>query len=87
MKPIDYMTAVNNKYQAQGFPEYQWSVNDGAPLTALKKPLDQCRVAILTTCGASTLDAEPFNPDARNDLRVDAIASETPDNRFQVHDN
>lgn len=87
MKPIDYMTAVNNKYQSQGFPEYQWSVNDGAPLTALKKPLDQCRVAILTTCGASTLDAAPFDPDARNDLRVDAIACDTPDDRFQVHDN
>lgn len=87
MKPIDYMTAVNNKYQSQGFPEYQWSVHDSAPLTPLKKPLSQCRVAILTTCGASTLDTEPFNPDARNDLRVDAIDSGTPDNRFQVHDN
>ena len=87
MNPIDYMSAVNNKYQSQGFPPYQWSVNDAAPLTRLKKPLRECCVSMLTTCGASTLDAPPFNPDARNDLRLDAIAADTPDDRFQVHDN
>jgi hypothetical protein len=58
-----------------------------APLTPLAKPLDACCVSMLTTCGASTIDSPPFDPDARNDLRLDAIEADTPDDRFQVHDN
>jgi hypothetical protein len=87
MEPIRYVDFLNEKYQSLGFPAYQWTVNETAPLTPLGKPLDACCVSILTTCGASTVDAPPFNPDARNDLRLDAIASDTPDDRFQVHDN
>ena len=87
MEPIRYVDFLNQKYQSLGFPAYQWTVNESAPLTPLTKPLDQCCVSMLTTCGASTLDTPPFDPDARNDLRLDAIAFDTPDERFQVHDN
>lgn len=87
MKPIDYIPSINNKYQALGFPAYLWSRNDDAPLTPLARPLARCRVSMLTTCGASTLAAPPFNPDARNDQRLDAIDPATPDDQFQVHDN
>src|SRR5574337_2176340 len=87
MDPIRYVDFLNRKYQSLGFPAYQWTVNESAPLTPLGKSLDRCCVSLLTTCGASTLDKPPFDPDARNDLRVDAIAPDTPDDRFQVHDN
>jgi len=87
MEPIRYVEFLNGKYQSLGFPAYQWTVNATAPLTPLAKPLTDCCVSMLTTCGASTLDAAPFDPDARNDLRLDAIAADTPDDRFQVHDN
>lgn len=87
MEPIRYVDFLNQKYRSLGFPPYQWTVNDSAPLTRLAKRLEACCVSMLTTCGASTLDAPPFDPDARNDLRLDAIASDTPSDRFQVHDN
>src|SRR5574337_1340860 len=87
MDPIRYVDFLNGKYQSLGFPAYQWTVNDLAPSTPLRKPLGRCCVSLLTTCGASTLDRPPFDADARNDLRVDAIAADTPDDHFQVHDN
>jgi hypothetical protein len=87
VEPIRYVTFLNEKYQSLGFPAYQWTVNSTAPLTPLARPLAECCVSMLTTCGASTIESPPFNPDARNDLRLDAIAADTPDNRFQVHDN
>jgi hypothetical protein len=87
MQPIRYVEFLNRKYQSLGFPPYRWTVNATAPLTPLAKRLDTCCVSLLTTCGASTLDAAPFDPDARNDLRLDAISADTPDDRFQVHDN
>lgn len=87
MEPIRYVEFLNRKYQSLGFPAYQWTVNDSAPITRLRKPLADACVSMLTTCGASTVDRPPFDPDARNDLRLDAIAADTPDERFQVHDN
>lgn len=87
MKPISYVEALRVHYGALGFPPYEWTVNDSAPFTALKKPLAACNVSILTTGGISRLDEQPFNADARNDLRLDAISSDTPADYFQVHDN
>src|SRR5574337_915381 len=87
MDPIRYVDFLNGKYQSLGFPASQWTVNETAPLAPLRKPLGRCCVSLLTTCGASTLDRPPFDADARNDLRVDAIAADTPDDHFQVHDN
>jgi D-proline reductase (dithiol) PrdB len=34
----------------------------------------------------SRCETEPWNPNARNDLRVDAIASDAPSDDFQIHD-
>ncbi len=76
MEPIRYVEKLNAHYQSQGFQPYQWTVNHDAPLTRLAKPLSQCRIALLTSGGVSACDAPPFNPQARNDLRLDALASE-----------
>jgi D-proline reductase (dithiol) PrdB len=75
MEPIRYVERLNAHYQSQGFQPYRWTVNHDAPLTRLGKPLGQCRIALLTSGGVSHRDAPPFNPLARNDLRVDALAS------------
>ncbi|MEQ8660427.1 MAG: hypothetical protein RLW62_06385, partial [Gammaproteobacteria bacterium] len=64
-----------------------WTINTEAPFSALARPLAACRVALLTTCGASRRDAPPFDPDARNDLRLDAIPADTAADFFQIHDN
>jgi hypothetical protein len=76
MEPIRYVDRLDRFYQSQGFPPYDWTVNESAPLTPLRKPLCECRVSMLTSGGISRRDAPPWNPQARNDLRLDAIASD-----------
>lgn len=87
VEPFAYIEMINRKYQSQGFPLYQWTINTTAPFTPLRKPLAQCRVSLLSTSGASRLVDPPFNPDARNDQRCDAIDSDTPTSDFVINDN
>jgi len=87
MEPIKYVARLNDYYRSQGFPPYQWTINQDAPLTRLAKPLGRCRIAMLTSGGVSRKDAPPFNPQARNDLRLDAIDRETPAHFFAINDD
>ena len=87
MEPIAYVARLNEFYRTQGFPAYRWTINDGAPFTPLKKPLPDCRVAMLTSGGVSRKDAPGFDPQARNDLRLDAVNRETPARFFAINDD
>lgn len=87
MEPIAYVARLNEYYRSQGFPPYQWSVNHTAPLTRLAKPLGECRVALLTSGGVSRKDAPPFEPLARNNLRLDPVPADTASDYFQIHDD
>ncbi len=87
MEPIRYVERLNGFYRSQGFSPYRWTINEAAPITALTKPLSQCRVALLTSGGVSRKDAPPFNPLARNDLRLDTIPAETVSTFFEIHDD
>lgn len=87
MEPIRYVDALNDKYGAMGFPAYRWSENDSAPWTPLAKPLSDCTVALLVSGGISHCAAAPFDPDARNDHRVDAIDPNEPSDQYQIHDS
>ena len=87
MDPVPYVDRLNHFYRSQGFPPYQWTNNEGAPLTPMRKPLHHCRIAMLTAGGVSRKDAPPFNPQARNDLRVDAISSDTAADYFAINDD
>jgi D-proline reductase (dithiol) PrdB len=86
VKPIAYVERLNQYYRSQGFPPYKWAINETAPLTPLGKPLARCRVALLTSGGVSRKDTPPFNPQARNDLRLDAIGRDTPAHFFAIND-
>jgi D-proline reductase (dithiol) PrdB len=58
--PIPYMARTREYYQAIGYTApYRWAHHVDAPFQPLKKPLSQCRVALVTT-------AAPFDP-ARGD--------------------
>jgi D-proline reductase (dithiol) PrdB len=58
--PIPYMARTREYYQAIGYATpYRWAHYVGAPFQPLRKPLGQCRVALITT-------AAPFDP-ARGD--------------------
>jgi D-proline reductase (dithiol) PrdB len=87
MEPIRYVDALNNKYGTMGFPPYEWSVNDDAPWTPLTKALPDCTVAILVSGGISHCRAMPFDPDARNDHRVDAVDPSVASDQYQIHDS
>ena len=87
MQPINYVDALNAHYGAMGNPPYQWTVNESAPLHRLTKPLNQCTVSMLVSGGVSQCSMPGFDPDARNDHRLDAIDNSTPANDFQIHDS
>jgi D-proline reductase (dithiol) PrdB len=87
MEPIAYVARLNEFYRSQRFPAYQWTVNESAPLTPLAKPLSECRVAMLTSGGVSRKDTHPFNPQARNDLRLDAVDRDTAADFFVISDD
>ncbi len=86
MEPIRYVDRLNEHYRSQGFPAYKWVVHEEAPLTPLRKPLEECTVSMLTSGGISRSEAEPWNPNARNDFRLDAIEVSAPSDDFQIHD-
>ena len=86
MQPIRYVDALNEHYGSLGFPPYKWTINDTAPLHRLDKPLAESNVAILVSGGVSLCSMPPFNPEARNDHRVDPIPNDAADDDFQIHD-
>jgi D-proline reductase (dithiol) PrdB len=86
MKPVAYVERLNARYRKQGFPPYKWSINETALLTRLAQPLNRCRVALLTSGGVSHCDAKPFEPLARNNLRLDALPEDTPAQTLVIND-
>jgi D-proline reductase (dithiol) PrdB len=87
MEPIRYVDALAEKYGAMGFPPYDWSRYDDAPLTPLTKPLAECTVSMLTSGGVSQCSMPAWDPDARNDFRLDEVPSAASSDGFQIHDN
>ena len=87
MEPIRYVDELNRHYAAQGHPPYQWTVNESAPLTRLKKPRAQCTVTMLTSGGVSHCSMPGFDADARNDHRLDAVGREADSKDFEINDS
>ena len=87
MEPIKYVDELNSYYGSMGHPAYQWTVNETAPLHKLAKPLNECTVSLLTSGGVSQCAMPAFNPDARNDHRLDAIDHGADAQDFQIHDS
>ena len=55
--PIPYMQRVRTYYEALGYnPPYEWAHYADVPFHPLTKPLNRCRVALVTT-------AAPYRPD------------------------
>ena len=86
MKPIKYVDALNEHYGSLGFPPYKWTINETAPLHRPQKPLRESTVSILVSGGVSQCSMPAFDPQARNDHRVDAIDKTAPADDFQIHD-
>lgn len=84
---IRYVDLLNRRYQEQGFPPYDWTINEPSTLTALDKPLKDCRVSVLTSGGVSHCTMPAWDPDARNDFRLDAVESAAVGSDFAVNDS
>ena len=87
MKPISYVDELNKHYGSMGFPPYQWTINESAPLTPPSKPMSECRVSILTSGGVSHCSMPGFDPDARNDHRVDEVDQNVDTKVFEINDS
>lgn len=87
MKPIEYAKGLNEMYQSMGFPPYRWSVFDTSPWTEMQKPLDETRLALLSSAGISSENQKPFDPWAVDDLSFREISIDTPYEKLKLHDN
>jgi len=87
MKPIDYVSALNEMYQRQGFPPYKWSEFDSSPWSLLSKPLNEACLALISSAGIYRDDQEPFDPWAVNDLSFRQIPIDTPYERLRLNHN
>lgn len=83
--PINFIERMRGVFADQ--PPYQWSVYEDSPWTPLAKPLEQCRVALISSCGVYRKDQEPFNP-VRDDLTFREIPKDVnPKDLLISHNN
>ncbi len=87
MEPVKYVDLLDQRYQKQGFPPYQWTVNEPSDLTPLPKPLREARVSMLTSGGVSHCTMPTWDAHARNDFRLDTVDPQAPGVDFQVSDS
>ncbi len=74
--PVDYIPRTKELYK--NFAPYRWVVNeDTPPWTPLKKPLSQCKVALISSGGILYRDQPRFH-------REDATYREIPKNATQA---
>ncbi len=87
MEPVRYVDLLNQRYQQQGFPPYEWTVNQPDNLTPLEKPLAECRVSMLTSGGVSHCSMPAWDAHARNDFRLDTVDPGSAGVDFAVNDS
>ena len=68
MSPVKYVDYTRAVFASQGFPPYEWTVNDAPPFTPFNRSLEECRVALLSTGGFYVKGKQaPFDPE-KNDM-------------------
>lgn len=87
MEPIKYVDALDNFYGSLGNPPYRWTINETAPLHEPATPLSDSVITFLTSGGISHCSMPAFDPDARNDHRLDDIDNSANSQDFQIHDS
>jgi D-proline reductase (dithiol) PrdB len=88
MCPVEYIKRTRELFAKQGFPPYRWTENPDCPHWApLRKPIDKCRVALLSTGGIYIKDKQPpFNPD-RDDLTFREIPKDVDSRTLAISHN
>jgi len=86
MSPVNYIERTRAFFEARGFPPYRWAENETAPWTPFEKPLEESRVALLSSGGIYHTDQPPFNPD-RDDLTFREILSDVDVGELRISHN
>lgn len=87
MKNIQYISRLNQMYQSQGFPPYNWSEYNWSPWTPFEKELSEACIALISSAGIFRDDQPPFDSWAVNDLSFREIPVDTPFERLRLHHN
>ena len=89
MSPVEYIKRTTELFERQGFPPYRWTENPDCPYwTPLGKPIEDCKVALLSTGGIYIKGIQPpFNPE-RDDLTFREIPKDVNTKTIAIsHDN
>ncbi len=70
MSPVAYIPRTREMYP--DYPPYRWVVNEGSPWTPLAKPLNRCKVALISSGGVYRVGQPAFH------TRDDASYREIP---------
>ena len=82
-KPIDYIERTRAQYAALNYPAYRWVENLSAPpWTPLKKPLNQCKVALICSGGIYKKGQIAFHYEDDTSFRI--IRSDTPKSDLRI---
>lgn len=82
---VSYIEHVRRRFP--NVPPYQWHESSDVPFVPLTKPLNQARVALLSTGGVYLKDQQAFKPD-KNDLTYRKISKKTdPRDMLISHDS
>ena len=75
--PVDYIQRTKEQYDGLGYPSYHWVYNpDPPPMTALKKPLSECKLALIASGGIYASGQIAFH--FKDDLSYRQVDIETP---------
>jgi len=87
MSPIRYIEFTSALFSAQGFPPYEWTLNETAPFTPFQGNLEECRVALLSKGGLYVKGKQPsFDPD-ENDLSFREISKDVDVTELAISHN
>ena len=82
-EPIDYIARTKAQYAALDYPAYRWVENtDAVPWSSLKKPLSQCKVALICSGGIYKKGQIAFHYE--DDISFRIIASDTAQSDLRI---
>ena len=82
-QPIDYIARTKAQYAALNYPAYRWVENTNAvPWSPLKKPLNQCKVALICSGGIYKKGQIAFHYE--DDISFRIIESDTAQSDLRI---
>ena len=87
MDAVRYVDLLNQRDHQQGFPPYEWMINQDTPFVRPAKPLSECKVSMLTSGGVAHCSMPEWDAFAKNDFRLDEVDAGSDSADFTVNDS